>query len=188
MQNWQGGPPQGGGPGGYGGQQQQPQQPGYGQQQPQQQQPGGYGQQQPQQPAGGYGQPQQAQQAAMGQAPMQAFGGGGGAAPSAGFGKALFDFSFRTSIGPTVIKIVYGIVCLMAVGTCLMGLYQVYYNLFERYYGEDYVGAFISFLGAIIAPVVTIVVGRLYCELLAAIFRIADNMQEMNDRQRAAGG
>lgn len=174
MQNWQGGPPQGGYPGGYGGQQQpqqQPQQPQYGQQQPQQQQP----------PQGGYGQQQVQAPGAM-IAHVSADQG-------KGFAKALFDFSFRSSIGPTVIKVLYGIFCLGAVGSCLTSLYQVYYNLFERRYGgPDFADAFISLLAACIAPVIILVVGRLYCEILAAVFRIADNMQEMNDRQKTGAG
>ncbi len=181
MQNWQGGPPQGGYPGGYGGQQPQQQQPQ--QQQPQQQQPqqpGGYGP--PQQPAG---YPQQGQQVQQGQQPFGVAVPHVSAEQGKGFAKALFDFSFRNSIGPTVIKILYGVVCLGAVGVCLMGLYQVYYNLFERYYGADYGDAVLSLLSACIGPVVVLVVGRLYCEILASIFRIADNLQEMNDRGKS---
>ena len=176
MQNWQGGPPQGGG---------------YQQGGPAPQQ-GGYGQPQqgmnPQQGMPQQGMPQQGMpQQGMGMGnPLQ--GPSDPAAQGKGFVRALFDFSFRTGIGPLIIKLVFGLVCLGAIGTLLLGLY----NAGDRLFGTDYrgdmrldvEGAMVSLVAAVFSPVVSLVVGRLFCEVLASVFRIADNLQEMNDRQK----
>jgi hypothetical protein len=102
-----------------------------------------------------------------------------------GFVRALFDLSFRSSIGPSVIKVIYVLMLLGAAGSCFVGLAQAYDNLFDTYNGDpDWDDVFAGVVMAVVGPVVLTIAARLQCELLSAVFRIADNLQEMNDRAK----
>jgi hypothetical protein len=176
QQGWN---PQGGAPGAP--QQQYGQQPqaGYGQA------PGGYGQAPPQAgPPGGYGQPgaPQQMQAAPGFAPP---GAGSLQAKMPGFVGGLFDFSFTTFVTTKVVKVLYGIWLLGVVGIVLFGFYGAIDNMFLRTYTHPAEGLLMLILTPIIA-VLYLILGRVYMEVLIVLFRIAENLMELNRKTKDA--
>jgi hypothetical protein len=167
--------PQGGGaPAGYG-QPQQQQQPGGYQQAPQ---PGGY-QQAPQ----GYGQPAQAQPP---QQPMGGFGGGNAAAMAAdlqkGFVGAMFDFSFNNYVTPKIVKVLYGLWILFAALTILAGMGGGVMQIVSTY-GSAGLGI-VQILIAPFAGILVLILGRVYMEVLIVLFKIAENLGDINRKTK----
>lgn len=95
----------------------------------------------------------------------------------------LFDFSFTTFIATKVIKVLYGIWLLGVVGILLTGFYAGIDTMFLRRYtrlGE-------GFMMLVLTPVAAalyLVLGRVYMELLIVIFRIAENLSELNRKTK----
>jgi hypothetical protein len=176
QQGWN---PQGGAPGApqqYG----QPQA-GYGQPpQPQ----AGYGQ-----PQGGYGQPQQ------GAPPQQMQPGPGAYAPPGqggmaglqskmpGFVGGLFDFSFTNFITTKVIKVLYGIWILGCVLLVLAGFFGAI-NLWFFAYRAQILEGLIMLVLTPIAAALYLVLGRVYMEVLIVLFKIAENLGELNRKTK----
>jgi hypothetical protein len=156
---------------------------GYGQQQ----QPGGYGQAPApggyaQAPApGGYGQqPQQQQPGGFGQ-----MTGGAGAAAAAlqkGFVGAMFDFSFNNYIAPKIIKILYGVWILFSVLVLIGGVGAGFMQMASTY-GSAAVG-FVQILLAPFAAVLMLIIGRIYMEILIVLFKIVENLNEINRKTK----
>ncbi|MCK6590647.1 MAG: DUF4282 domain-containing protein, partial [Polyangiaceae bacterium] len=168
--------PQGGAPpgqpqgGGYGAPQGQPQGGGYGAPQG-----GGYGAPQ----GGGYGAPQGAPQPMPqgmppGYQPPAASSGG----LDKGFFGSLFDFSFSSYVTTKVLKVIYVLWMLLAVGVLLGGFVQAIDQMTSRY-GSILVGL-LTLIIAPLAAAMTLILGRMYTELIIVIFRIAENLQEIN--------
>lgn len=165
QQGWN---PQGGAPGapqGYG----QPQG-GYGQPP----QPQGYGappQQAPQQmqPPGGYGAPPQASP----QTKMPAFVGG------------LFDFTFTNFVTTKVIKVLYGLWLLGCAGLVLVGLFASFNTMFFGY--RTHIGeGLLMLIATPIAAALYLILGRVYFEIIIVLFRIAENLMELNRKTKDA--
>ena len=166
-----GGPPEGSAPPQQGYPQPQQQQPYAQPQQPQQQQPYAQPQQPQQQP---YAQPQ------AGYAPTAMHAVDANAAK--GFLSGLIDFSFTTFIATKVIKVLYGLL-LLAIALGMLGAaWNVFDYMFlrSRFHPEGFIQlVIIPFAGA-----AAVVVARLYCELLVVVFRIADNLAELNRKTK----
>lgn len=88
-----------------------------------------------------------------------------------GFG-ALFDFSFRSFVTLSVVKVLY---VLLVIVTVLVGLIILLGMLFS--------GEFLAFLGAlIVVPIVVVIyilMYRVMLELIVVIFRIGENTSKI---------
>jgi hypothetical protein len=96
-----------------------------------------------------------------------------------GFLRALFDFSFTTYITPKIIKIIFGIVIVVA------ALGWLGYTIF--FFSVNVVLGIVVFI--IIGPILfllTVIIYRVYLEVVMAVFTIADNTTRM--AQGAGGG
>jgi len=97
------------------------------------------------------------------------------------FFKSLFDFSFTSFVTTTIIKIIYGLALgFVALWTFFLGIGSLY-NISQ---GEVWVGI----LGLVILCPMTLVFGtimaRVYCELLALMFRIAETLVDIENNTR----
>lgn len=175
QQGWN---PQGGAPGAP--QQQYGQgQAGYGQApQPQ----AGYGQA----PQGGYGQapqgapPQQMMGAAPGFAPP---GQGGVASKMPGFVGGLLDFSFTNFVTTKVIKVLYGIWLLGCVLLVLAGIFGAISTMFFGYRMQILEGL-VMLIVTPFAAALYLILGRVYMEVLIVLFKIAENLTELNRKTK----
>ncbi len=89
-----------------------------------------------------------------------------------GFFKSLFDFSFKTYITPTIIKIVYAIVMVLA-GLSALALVVISFRASAN-------GGVFELL--IVAPIVFlfyVILYRIFLEVTMAIFTIAENTTRM---------
>ena len=89
--------------------------------------------------------------------------------------KGLFDFSFDTFITPSIVKIVYIVVIVMA---GLMWLFAAIAGLSSGFGG---------FLGGLIfgglAAILMVLFYRIFLELTMILFRIHDNTETMANKQ-----
>ena len=168
--------------------------PGYGQGRPDYGMPGqgqtypspgypGYQQQQPQQGATyqvgagygpGYGQ-QPSYESAYPAPPSQPASSVSSAISSKGFFGSLFDVSFDSFITPTIIKIVY-ILAMVGVGL---------FTLFLALEGFRFLGVYGFFVLLIICPLYfffSLLLTRIYMELIMVIFRLAGDVRIIRDR------
>lgn len=136
---------------------------------PQTQQPSGYGQ-----PPGAYAQPAPSPAAAL--APLP------GPPPQVakkGFFAGLFDFSFNTFITPTLIKIIYALalfgVALMALGLVITGLISM---------GDSVIRGLAILVVTPIIAFVYLLMARVYSESMIVLFKVAENLQEINRKTR----
>jgi hypothetical protein len=149
-----------------------PQTPGYGPQGAQPPQAGYPHQGQPQQ---GYGQPAQAfAQAAAAALPD--------AASAKGFLGGLIDFSFKSYIAPKLIKVVYGLWIIAVVLGMLAGVYTTIDEAF--FLSSFHLEALVRLFVLPVAGAGAVVIGRLYCEMLIVLFRIAENLTDMNRKMK----
>lgn len=146
-----------------------PQQQGYGQQAASQQQ---YPQQ---------GQPQQGYQPAadFGRAAAAALPD---AAAAKGFIGGIVDFSFKSYIAPKLIKVVYGLWIIAVVLGMLAGAYNTIDLAFFR--SQFHLDALVQLFILPFAGAGAVVLGRLYCEMLIVLFRIAENLTDMNRKMK----
>lgn len=96
-----------------------------------------------------------------------------------GFVSRLFDFSFRTFVTTSIIKILYVLALAGAVIVTLL-----------VFAGFARGGAAGAVLGLIVAPIVlavSVIVARVYMEILIVLFRIAENT-EIIANASASGG
>ncbi len=147
-----------------------PQQQGHGQPAAQQQQ--AYPQQ---------GQPQQGYQPAQayGQAAVAALPN---AAAARGFLGGIIDFSFKSYIAPTLIKVVYGLWIVAVVLGMIAGAYSAIDMAFFR--SSFHLEALVQLVLLPLMGAAAVVVGRLYCEMLIVLFRIAENLTDMNRKMK----
>lgn len=155
-------------------------------------QPQGYGQ--PPQPQAGYGQP------GYGQAPQGGTPGPGAQGPAApgyappgqgggiqskmpGFVGGLFDFSFTNFITTKVIKVLYGIWILGCVALVLAGFFGAISQWFFSYRARILEGLVMLVLTPI-AAALYLILGRVYMEVLIVLFKIAENLGELNRKTK----
>lgn len=82
------------------------------------------------------------------------------------------DFTrFDKMITPTIIKILFYIGVILSI---IVGIAEVFGGLF----GGDGALVFMGFLTLLLGPLFT----RVYCELLIVIFKIHENLKEINDK------
>ncbi len=158
--------------------------------------PQGYGQPQaPGQPQGGYGQPQAPQGYGAPPSPMGAAGPGYGPPAAPGdtkmpaFVAGLFDFSFTNFITTKVIKVLYGIWLIGVVGIVLFGFYAAIDTMFLSRYTRPLEGL-MTLVATPIVAVLYLILGRVYMEVLIVLFKIAENLSELNrkTKDQTAGG
>lgn len=156
--------------------------------------PGAYGPPQGAQPQGGYGPPQ-------GASPQGGYGPPPGAAPPMqgfspqslasmqqkmpGFIGGLFDFSFTTFVTTKVVKVLYGLWLVGVVGIVLVGFYGAIDNMFLRTYTHPAEGFMMLLLTPLVAALY-LVLGRVYMEVIIVLFRIAENLTELNRKTKDA--
>lgn len=135
----------------------------------------------PAQPPQGY--PAQPPQPFAAQVPGMPLAGLGPEAAKS-FITGLIDFSFNSFVAPKVMKVIYGL-WLVAVG---LGMLASFYAGFDRAFLASYNNVGEGLLQIILAPLagaVAVVVGRVYVEVLIVLFRIAENLTEMNRKMPA---
>lgn len=153
-------------------------------------QPQGYPQppQQPQQQSYPQQQAQGFAQANAGYAQQPYRGGpaGGAAVTDRGFFGSLFDFSFSSFVTPKVIKVLYALQIIM----CALVTLAFMYNQFERAnrmsmysYGSS-TEAYLSMLFAPVGFCVAVLFSRIMLEVTIVLFRIAENLGEINRKTR----
>lgn len=96
-----------------------------------------------------------------------------------GFFNALFDFSFSSFVTPKLIKLVYGILIVLAAifALCTLGSGLV---ALSRAPG-------VALLSILVSPLVfffAVLMGRVYVEMLIVAFRICEHVGEIAQRTR----
>lgn len=146
----------------------------------------GYGQapQQPPQGQQGYPAPQQGYPPQQGpQVSLPSIPKSADAAGAAkGFGMGLIDFSFTTFIAPKVIKVVYVLLLVAVVLGMLGGAWDAFDYTFLR--SDFHFEGLLRFLLLPLMGAGAVIVGRLYCELLVVMFKIAENLVEINRKTK----
>lgn len=97
-----------------------------------------------------------------------------------GFFAALFDFSFRSLIGPRVVRVAYGITVVLA------GLLALAFLVSGLSQGQPVGIVF----GLVIGPLyflLLVVYARVFLEVLMVLFRINDNVERLAQGAAAAG-
>lgn len=100
--------------------------------------------------------------------------GRGGSGVPPGFLGLLFDFSFQRFITLDILKFVY----MIQIGLITVGALGAVVSAFSQGFG-------MGIVGLIVIPVVwllALILARVYLELVAVIFRIADNTTAMAQR------
>jgi hypothetical protein len=126
----------------------------------------------PQQPQQGYAQP------AYAPAPPAP-----GPEMARGFLSGLIDFSFTTFIATKVIKVIYGLALVAIVLGMLGSAWTTFDYTFLR--STFHPEGFLQFVLIPLGGAAAVVAARIYCELLVVIFRIADNLVEINRKTKA---
>ena len=99
-------------------------------------------------------------------------------AQAKGIAHAFVDFSFSNYLAPRVVKVLYALVMLAAVGVVLMGLYGGFNRAFLAYY-TDVSAGLLTMLLAPLAGLAVLILGRMYCELIVIFFKIAEHLAAM---------
>lgn len=120
------------------------------------------------------------------QQPYRPVPAAGGAASDRGFFGSLLDFSFSSFVTPKVIKVLYG----LQIALCALGTLGFMYSQFERAnrmsmysYGSSS-EAYLSMLFAPIGFCVAVLFSRVMLEVTIVLFRIAENLGEINRKTR----
>lgn len=99
------------------------------------------------------------------------------------FVKGLFDFSFSTFIATKVIKVLYGIWLLAVAGIILVGLFGAINTMFLARYTRPVEGLLMLIITPL-AAALWLILGRVYMEVLIVMFRIAENLTELNRKTK----
>lgn len=109
----------------------------------------------------------------------RALGGGTGT-----FFGGLFDFSFNNLVATRVLKVLYGLWLVIAVLGMLAGAYSAVDLMFMRYTTHILEGL-VQLVALPFIFAAAVVVGRMYFEVLIVVFRIAENLTDMNAKMKA---
>jgi len=101
------------------------------------------------------------------------------------FVAGLFDFTFTNFVTTKVIKVLYGIWLLGVVGLILFGLYSSVYQMFFAY-RSDIISGLLALILTPIAAGLYLILGRVYFEIIIVLFRIAENLMEINRKTKDA--
>ncbi len=102
-----------------------------------------------------------------------------------GFIGGLFDFSFTTFVTTKVIKVLYGIWLLGVVLLLLGGIFGAINTMFLARYTQPLEGLMMLVLTPI-AAAIWLILGRVYMEVLIVLFKIAENLTELNRKTKDA--
>ncbi|MGZ3423461.1 MAG: DUF4282 domain-containing protein [Polyangiales bacterium] len=96
-----------------------------------------------------------------------------------GFFSALFDLSFSSFITTKIIKFIFAVWLIVSVLGLLGGLVMGAMRL-----GDEPIQGILMILASPIAALLYIVIGRIYLELVIVLFRVAENVGEINQKTR----
>jgi len=134
-------------------------------------------------PQGGYGAPAPAQPSPLQPSLPSADAAGQMAQQAAvGFLSAMIDFSFTSYVAPKLAKALYVLVILGAIGVTLAGVGNGISQLFSSYGRIE--NAVMSVVLAPLTGVGVLILGRLYLEIMCVLFRIAEQLAEINRKTR----
>lgn len=105
----------------------------------------------------------------------------------AGFFKGLFDLSFSTFVTTSVIKVLYVFLIVIAALASIGMLISGGISMVTSISLENWGGVFVGLGMVIISPLVFVlylIVFRIYMELLMVVFRIAEDIRELNQKTR----
>jgi hypothetical protein len=105
------------------------------------------------------------------------------AALPGGFVAGLFDFSFRTFVATKVLKFLYGLWLAALVLGVIGGAFNAVYTMFFGYRMKIAEGLLMLAILPF-AATAWLILGRVYFEAAVALFRIAENLTEMNQKMR----
>lgn len=125
---------------------------------------------------GPYGAPQYQQQPQP-QAPMPA--GPPSISTPKGFFAGLFDLSFSSFITTKIIKFLFGLWLILSVLMFLGGVISGIARL-----GDEALQGILIIVLSPIAALLYMIIGRIYFELVIVLFRIAENIGEINQKTR----
>ncbi|HJK90073.1 MAG TPA: DUF4282 domain-containing protein, partial [Polyangiaceae bacterium LLY-WYZ-15_(1-7)] len=97
------------------------------------------------------------------------------------FFRAFTDFKFENYLLPRVVKVLYGLFILAAIGQTLLMLYGGFDRAFLAYYTDVGEGLLVMLL-APIGGLLVLIAGRLYCEMLMIAYQLLQNMKELNQK------
>jgi hypothetical protein len=112
------------------------------------------------------------------QSPSQALGG----IDKKGFFVALFDFSFSSFVTTKVLKVLYGLWLLVVVFVLIGGIIGAVTQMTSRY-GDVLTGLLMLILSPV-GAFLTLILGRMYFELIIVAFRVAENLEELNRKTK----
>jgi hypothetical protein len=142
-----------------------------------------YGAQQPQQQQLQQQQPQYQQQQPQYASPPAA----SALLAKAGFFKGLMDLSFSTLITPSIIKVIYVILALGAAGFGIFLFGSGVMGIIKAIEYEHYNNIVLGLGMIVLSPfafILYVIVARIYMELLMVIFRISNDLRELNQKTR----
>jgi len=99
-----------------------------------------------------------------------------------GFVGAMFDFSFNNYVTPKIVKVLYGIWLLMAGLVLIGGILSGFYQFIDKY--GSVVGGLFQIVVAPFAAVLIMILGRVYMEVLIVLFKIAENLGDINRKTK----
>ncbi|MGZ5970808.1 MAG: DUF4282 domain-containing protein [Polyangiales bacterium] len=126
-----------------------------------------------------YGAPQQPYPQYQQPAPAPAPQGPPSISSPKGFFSALFDLSFSSFITTKIIKFIFAVWLIVSVLGLLGGLVMGAMRL-----GDEPIQGILMILASPIAALLYIVIGRIYLELVIVLFRVAENVGEINQKTR----
>lgn len=113
--------------------------------------------------------------------------------PPKSFGKALFDFKFESFVAPRLLGILYGIflvalvlLVLGGVGAGLWGIIDAIGDSGNRYSstGSRILTSMMQIVLTPVAAAVYLLIGRMYFELVAVLFRGAALLESIDNKTR----
>jgi hypothetical protein len=112
----------------------------------------------------------------------QAPTGAAAAGMDKGFFAALFDFSFSSFVTTKVLKVLYGIWILGAVGVLLGGFASAVFQMTSSY--GSVIGGLLTLILSPVAAFFTLLMGRMYFELIIVAFKVAENLESINRKTK----
>ena len=99
-----------------------------------------------------------------------------------GFVGAMFDFSFNNYVTPKIVKVLYGIWILFAALTILGGMGAGVMTMVSSY--GSVIGGLLQIIISPFAGILVLILGRIYMEVLIVLFKIAENLGDINRKTK----
>ncbi len=97
-----------------------------------------------------------------------------------GFFGSLFDLSFSSFVAPKIIKVLYVLVLILIALGVLAGLGGAVFALIQG----EIVQALLTLVVLPFAVIIELILARMWTELIIVSFRIAENVQEINQKTK----